>query len=108
MADWWTSLDPQVQAAWISTIGSLITALIGVVVASGITWRINGRKKLEDDLARAKADIEFILEVEKVYGEKVRSLSGETFKNRIREQVERTGRFSWSGRFTPGRNRHSG
>lgn len=108
MPHWWASLDPQVQAAWISAIGGVIATVIGAAVASGITWRINSRKKLENDFARAKDDIEYLLEVERIYGERMKELTGKSFKLTVRGEVESSWRFSWSGRFTPGRNRGGG
>lgn len=98
-------MDPQVQSA---VIGGVF-GLLGIALGCGITvWsgrRAGKVQDLEEDLARAKKDIEFLLEAERIHCEMHRQTVGKPHKNLIRAEILRTGRFTWSGRFTPGRNR---
>ena len=68
-------------------------------------WFFHSRsraKKLARDLEIAKADIVFLLAVEREYGEEFRVLNGQSLKNQIRNRVKMTG-LQWSGKFTKGR-----
>ena len=85
----------------------LIAAVIGLVTTI-FTWlagqAILSRKRMQEKLDLAHADIAYLLAVESAHCEKHKELNRASFKLRIRKEVSATG-LSWSGRFTPGRVR---
>lgn len=85
----------------------LIAAVIGLVTTI-FTWlagqAIMGRKRMQEKLDIAHADIAYLLAIEAAHCEKHKELNRASFKLRIRKEVNATG-LTWSGRFTPGRVR---
>lgn len=85
----------------------LIAAVIGLATTI-FTWlagqAIMSRKRMQEKLDIAYADISYLLAVEAAHCEKHKELNRASFKLRIRKEVSATG-LSWSGRFTPGRVR---
>ncbi len=64
--DWF---NPEIQAALISGIFTVLSALIAAVAAAIIGQTIADRRKLKRDLAIAINDIAFLLAVEKLHCE---------------------------------------
>lgn len=85
----------------------LIAAVIGLVTTA-FTWlagqAIMGRKRMQEKLDIAHADIAYLLAIEAAHCEKHKELNRASFKLRIRKEVNAKG-LTWSGRFTPGRVR---
>jgi len=96
-------MTPEVKAALISTLGSILSTLIGAITAALIGKRIIKQEKLQKDLQIAVSDIEFLLMVEREHCDEnkrqLRQSNFQTIRNKIRKE------YSWSGRFTPGRVR---
>lgn len=96
-------MTPEVKAALVSAIGSILSSVIGATTAALIGKRLLKQERLKRDLQTAISDIEFLLMVEKEHcDENRRQLnrsSFQTIRNKVRAQ------HSWSGRFTPGRVR---
>lgn len=88
--------DIDLIATVIGMVTTIFTALAGQAIL--------GRKRLQEKLAIAHADISYLLAVEAAHCEKHKELNQASFKLRIRKEVSATG-LSWSGRFTPGRVR---
>lgn len=96
--------DPQVQAAIIEAIGTIIGSLVASICAGLIGRQYLDRKKLQEDLNTAMGDIEFLLAVENEHCSIHRLGVGESNKIRVRNEVVSQGMF-WSGRFTHSRIR---
>lgn len=94
---------PEVFAALVSSIGTVLAATIAAVAAGFIGKKVMGREKLEADLHRAIRDIHFLLEVEKRHCEIHRENSVGNNYRAVRSFVKRESNETWSGRFTPGR-----
>lgn len=92
--------DPAVQAALISSIGSVLAALIAAACAAFIGKQFHDRQKLKDELAIAIGDIAFLLAVEDGHCK----LHEDAFKKKmsLRAAAREKG-LEWSGNFTPGR-----
>jgi hypothetical protein len=88
--------DIDLIAAVIGMVTTIFTALAGQAIL--------GRKRMQEKLDIAHADIAYLLAVEAAHCEKHKELNRASFKLRIRKEVSATG-LSWSGRFTPGRVR---
>lgn len=88
--------DIDLVAAVIGMVTTIFTALAGQAIL--------GRKRIQEKLDIAHADIAYLLAVEAAHCEKHKELNRTSFKLRIRKDVSATG-LSWSGRFTPGRVR---
>ena len=88
--------DIDLIAAVIGMLTTIFTALAG--------HAIMGRKRLQEQLDSAHADIAYLLAVEQAHCEKHKELNRASFKLRIRKEVNASG-LAWSGRFTPGRVR---
>lgn len=85
----------------------LVVALIGMattIFTALAGQAILGRKRMQEKLDIAHADIAYLLAVEAVHCAKHKELNRASFKLRVRKEVSATG-LSWSGRFTPGRVR---
>ncbi len=98
-------MQPEVQAAWIQSLCGIIAATIAAGAAAYIGHKITKRKNLEDDFQRAKRDIAFLLAVESAHCDLHKKQVGKPTKNLIRSEVLKTGGYSWSARFTPGRDK---
>ncbi len=96
--------NAEIQAALISGIFTVLSALIAAVAAAVIGQTIADRRKLERDLAIAINDIAFLLAVEELHCEHNRQTLGQSRKNTVRTLVRDSGP-SFSGKFTPGRVR---
>ena len=96
-------MTPEIKAALIATLGSILSTLIGAITAALIGKRIIKQEKLQKDLKAALSDIEFLLMVEREHCDEnkrhQRQSNFQTIRNKIRKE------YSWSGRFTPGRVR---
>lgn len=88
--------DIDLIAAVLGMGTTIFTALAGQMIL--------GRKRMQEKLEIAQADIAFLLAVEAAHCEKHKELNRTSFKLRIRKEVSATG-LSWSARFTPGRVR---
>lgn len=88
--------DIDLIAAVIGMVTTIFTALAGQAIL--------GRKRLQEKLDIAYADIAYLLAVEAAHCDRHKELNQASFKLRIRKEVNATG-LSWSGRFTPGRVR---
>ena len=99
------SLDPQVTAALINGVSTVVAAGIAAVAAAVIGKRFAAREKLQQNLDAAINDIHFLLAVEQRHCELHKGNSDESNFLRVRKHVEGQGKVSWSGLFTPGRVR---
>lgn len=90
--------DIDLIAAVVGLVTTIFTALAGQAIL--------GRKRMQETLDLAHADIAYLLAVEAWHCEKHKALNRASFKLRCRKEVTATG-LSWSGRFTPGRVRSS-
>jgi len=97
-------MDPQVSAAIITAVGSVLAAVIAAVAAIFVGRVFLSREKLKSQLDAAVADIAFLLKVEERHCELHQDSSGQSNKQRVRDHVQSAGN-KWSGRFTPGRYR---
>lgn len=95
--------DPAVQAAIISSVGSVLAAVIAGICAAVIGHQIAGRRRLQENLHLAVRDIKYLLEVEKLHCQMQVVHEGSSLKNTIRKRVADSGE-RWSGKFTPGRS----
>lgn len=86
-------------------IAGLFT-LCSTVLTGLFSYHRKSRKRLEEKLHRAEADVAYLLEVERLHCEKNRELRHASFKTRVRTEASKNG-FTWSGAFTPGRVRAS-
>ena len=91
----------EVQAAFISAFGSIISTAIGAAVAALIGKRILKQEKLQKDLQTAISDVEFLLLVEREHCDENKLQQGRSNLQTVRNIVR--ARHPWSGRFTPGR-----
>jgi hypothetical protein len=89
-------MTPEVESAFISAIGSILSTFIGATTAALIGKRILKQERLQKDLQTAISDIEFLLMVEREHCDEnkrqQRRSNFQTIRNRIRAQ------YSWSGR----------
>jgi hypothetical protein len=95
--------DPAVQSAIISAVGSILAAGIAAICAAVIGYQIASRRRLQENLNQAIADITFLLEVEKIHCQMQVATQGTSMKITVRKRVTDAGE-RWSGKFTPGRN----
>jgi hypothetical protein len=84
----------------IATVVGLLTTVFTAFAGQAIL----GRKRLQEKLDIAQADIAYLMAVEVAHCAKNKELSRASFKLRIRKEVNASG-LTWSGRFTPGRVR---
>lgn len=77
-------------------------SLLATLVAGLLTAQSTNRKRLQQQLAVAQADIAFLLQVEALHCAKHVEYARSSSKLRVRQEVTQKG-FEWSGRFTPGR-----
>lgn len=96
----WT--DPAVQAAIVESVGNVLATTIAAISAALIGQQFINRKKLQEALAEAQADIRFLLEVEDEHCEMHRASEQQSFKNTVRSLAYSRG-LTWSGKHTPGR-----
>jgi hypothetical protein len=86
------------------TGGSLIvSAILGAFVANRITEKKNYTRQVESDLEEARADIEFLLAVERRHCELNRARGEAPGKFKARDWVRSEKGLVWSGKHTPGR-----
>lgn len=97
-------IDPQVLSAFIGAVGAIATAIIGAVFGLYAAKTSADRKKLVEYVETAQQDIEFLLAVEATYCQILKEEEGVSPKIKIRGIVNTQGK-SWSGRFTPSRNK---
>lgn len=96
------STHPEITAAMITAIGSIMAALI-ISAGAWITGRIvMDRRKLMADYNRARGDIAFLLAVEEAHCQKLKDETGESHRMRIRSQVKTESGLDWSGQHTAG------
>ena len=93
-----------IQAALISGIFTVLSAIIAAVAAAVIGNTIADRRKLQEKLKIAIQDIAFLLEVEENHCEQNKRHNEPSRKNSVRNEVRDTG-LDFSGQFTPGRVR---
>lgn len=96
----WT--DPAVQAATITTVGTVAATIIAAICASIIGRRFANGDKLKENLDVAINDIAFLLLVEEEHCKVHKENTNQSSKMRIRQIAAERG-LVWSGRFTPGR-----
>lgn len=96
----------QIQAAFISGIFTVLSALIAAVAAAIIGNTIANRRKLQEKLKIAIQDIAFLLEVEEIHCEHNKRNGKPSRKNTVRNEVREAG-LDFSQQFTPGRARAS-
>jgi hypothetical protein len=94
--------DAAVQASLIGGFFTLASAVIAAVAAAVLGKRFDNQRRLKALLNTAIADLAFAIEVEEEHCKLHKSISGESFKNRVRDKVRESG-HEWSGDFTPGR-----
>ncbi len=94
----------EIQAALVSGIFTVLSALIAAVAAAIIGNTIADRQKLQEKLKIAIQDIAFLLKVEEIHCEHNKRNSSPSRKNVVRDEVRETG-LDFSGQFTPGRAR---
>lgn len=97
--------NSEIMAAWIQGGSAILSALIAALAASLIGKKFADQKSLREELEVAQADIQFLLEAEKIHCEIHKEHSGRSLKVKVREKVTYSTGLSWSGRFTPGRIR---
>ena len=88
-------MEPIVLAAWIGFAGTVIAAW----VASMIGQRWLDQERLKQQLNDAKADIRFLLEVERIHAEK-RNLEHPMTALREARRITKERGFAWSGKNT--------
>lgn len=96
----WT--DPAVQAAIVEAVGNVLATTIAAISAALIGQQFLNRKKLQETLSEAQADIRFLLAVEEEHCEMHREAEQQSFKNTVRNLAYGRG-LLWSGNHTPGR-----
>lgn len=92
--------EPEVQAAIISGLATVIAATIAAICAAVVGNQISGRKKLVKKLETAWSDIDFLLACEKEHCILHQENDGESNKLRVRSLVRDKG-LTWSGKNTP-------
>lgn len=92
------TIDSASTTAIISGLFTVICTLITVLVGRAIL----NRKRLQEKLNVAQADIAYLLHVEALHCEYHRKESGRSYKMLVRQEATHDG-LIWSGRFTPGR-----
>ncbi len=95
---------PEVVAAAITGVCTVIAALITGIAAALIGKKFAARQKLQEEKDTAIKDIHFLLEVEKQHCALHKENTDESNRQRVRERA-RTKGYEWSGRFTPSRAR---
>ncbi len=96
--------NSEIQAALISGIFTLLSALIAAIAAGIIGNTIADRQKLQEKLKIAIQDIAFLLEVEESHCEHNKHNNRPSRKNTVRNEIREAGLY-FSGQFTPGRVR---
>lgn len=96
----WT--DPAVQAAVITTAGTIFATIVAGICASIIGKRIADRDKLKENLNIAISDIAFLLSVEQEHCGVHKENTNQSSKLKVRQIATERGHV-WSGKFTPGR-----
>ncbi|MEM8505094.1 MAG: hypothetical protein AAF716_18305 [Cyanobacteria bacterium P01_D01_bin.1] len=101
---WLSQMSVEIQAAIISGVFNLASALIAAIAAATIGKAIGDRRKLKETLKTATDDIAFLLEVEALHCDRNKQETGQSLKNTVREEVRELG-LNFSGKLTPGRVR---
>ncbi len=86
--------DPSVQAAIISSVGSVLAAVIAAGVAAIIGQRFANQKKLQARIEVLQGDLLFLWAVQQEYSRRYGD------KISVRDVVRAQG-YLWSGRFSP-------
>lgn len=94
----------EIQAAVVSGVFTILSALIAAIAAGIIGKTIADRQNLQEDLKIAAQDIAFLLSVEAMHCEYNKRSNRTSRKNTVRDEVRETGLY-FSGEFTPGRVR---
>ena len=94
--------DPAVLGAIIQSAGAVVAAIFAAICAAVVGQQITGRKRMQEKLRQACADIAFLMAVEEAHCKLHAEGGGPTRKMMVRRQVIASG-LAWSGRFTPGR-----
>ena len=84
-------MEPVIAAAWIGTAGTVFASLVGASIAGWYAKRWLRQEELRQDLATARKDIEYLLEVEKRYVEHARGFSEMPGKQTVRREVNERG-----------------
>lgn len=96
------AFHPELLASMIQAGGTVIAAAVG----AGLIGRFIGSKqRLVEELELAIKDIEYLLAVEQRHCDVHKEHGSESNRNRVRTHVNELRGLSWSGRFTPGRQR---
>lgn len=93
--------DPTIQAALISGLSNVLSALIAAAAAAVIGKTIADGRRSQEKLETAIDDIAFLLEVEDLHCEHNRQNLNQSRKNIVRDQARDAG-LNFSGQFTPG------
>ncbi len=86
--------DPAVQAAIISSVGSVLAAVIAACAAAVIGQRFANQKKLRSRIEVLQGDLLFLWAVQQEYARRYGDKIG------VRDVVRAQG-YLWSGRFSP-------
>lgn len=95
--------SPEVLAATIEGVCTVLAALIASIAAALIGKRFASREKLQEERDTAIKDIHFLLKVEQRHCELQKEGGGESNFRRVRDYVRDQNGLEWSKRFTPGR-----
>lgn len=94
--------DPAVQAAAITTVGTMFATIVAAICASLIGKSIADRERLKEKLNIAIGDIAYLLAVEDEHCKIHKENTTQSSKMKIRQIAIDRG-LAWSGKFTPGR-----
>ncbi|MGB3299506.1 MAG: hypothetical protein WBA76_14675 [Phormidesmis sp.] len=97
--------DTAIQAAVVSGIFTVLSALIAAIAAATIGQAIAKGSKLKADLKTACDDIKFLLAVEKLHCDRNEQELQQSLKNVTRREVTASTGLAFSQKFTPGRVR---
>lgn len=92
----------EVQAAVVSALGAITTALITSVTAAIVGRLFLKHRRLKEKLQIATTDIAFLLQVEHLHCSMHVARGDRSHKLSVRSRAREAG-LEWSGRFTPGR-----
>lgn len=99
------STDPQITAAWISGLCTVLAAVIAAIAAAFIGKKFADRAKIQADLDTAITDIHYLLAVERRHCEMNKDRGEDSNRLNVRRQIEEQTSLRWSAKFTPGRVR---
>lgn len=99
-------MSEEITVAIITTVVPAIAAIFSGLIAWFLKRNNRRRRDVELALEIAINDIQFLLEVEKVYGEEMQLFFDSSQRNSIRQRVRLERGYEWSGRYTPSRTRN--